>query len=504
MLFVGFLLISLAYALIPKKDFVPDVFVLTDISNEPDDAQSLVRLLLYSNELNIKGIVATTSFWLNYTVHDEDIYPILDAYEKVHKNLLKHSPDYPTADYFRSIVGKGSKRYGLAALELEELSEGAANLIESVDSTPDTIYVLMWGGANVLAEALNKVSQTRSQLQVDEFCQKIVVYSISDQDNAGPWIRKFYPLIKYIASVHGFNMYGHSSWVGISGDVYNCVDTGGPDSSLVSKEWAANNVQSVGALGKVYPDIMFNMEGDTPSTLYVLPNGLGDPSEPSYGSWGGRYTLSDISLVSGHHYGDALDYAIGVNNETFVSGKATIWKWRPAFQNDFAGRMQWTVKKFKDASHQPIIVVNETTSYLPTSLEVDCDSTVTLDASKSYDLNGKNLKYKWYHYREPSLNQGNIDELEEIQISKVNDEGSIVTFQTPSFKKSCYNLFGRPLGHCKTYHIVLEVTNDGTPSLTTYRRYLIKPQMGDNVYEEAEYKQSFFNADNAQVVHDEL
>jgi hypothetical protein len=37
------------------------VFVLTDITNEPDDQESLVRFLVYANEYDIEGIVATTS-----------------------------------------------------------------------------------------------------------------------------------------------------------------------------------------------------------------------------------------------------------------------------------------------------------------------------------------------------------------------------------------------------------------------------------------------------------
>ena len=42
------------------------VIVMTDISsiqagvNEPDDTQSLVRFLLYSNEFDIEGLIATS------------------------------------------------------------------------------------------------------------------------------------------------------------------------------------------------------------------------------------------------------------------------------------------------------------------------------------------------------------------------------------------------------------------------------------------------------------
>jgi hypothetical protein len=224
-------------ALIPEKDLKPNIFVLTDISNEPDDAESLVRLLLYTNELNLEGIVATTSYWLNYTVHDEDIYPIIDAYEKVYPNLLKHSEHYPTAEYLRSIISTGKPVYGLKALE-DKISRGAESLISAIDGTPveDGLYVLVWGGASVIAEALNHVKTTRSKKQVTEFITKLTIYSISDQDNAGPWIRFNFPKLKYIASIHGFNQYGHAAWVGISGEIYNAFDDGGPDSSLVSKK----------------------------------------------------------------------------------------------------------------------------------------------------------------------------------------------------------------------------------------------------------------------------
>lgn len=479
--------LPLVLGLIPAKDFKPDVFVLTDISNEPDDAESLVRLLLYSNELNIKGIAATTSFWLNNTIHDEDIYPILDAYEKVHPNLLKHA-QYPSAQDFRDITYKGAPVYGLKVFDQPELSEGASNLINSIDESDD-IFVLLWGGANVLAEALHEVSNTRTPQEASNFAAKITVYSISDQDNAGPWIRRNFPEVRYIASVHGFNQYGVSAWVGISGDKWNYVDLGGPDTSLVTKDWIKEKVQSVGPLGAAYPTFMFNMEGDTPSTLFVLPNGLSDPHEPSYGSWGGRYTLTDISGLSGNHYADATDYAVGVNGETYVSAQASIWRWREAFQNDFEARMQWTVKDFDSTVHQPIIVANDTTNYLPTKLDVEVGTKLVIDASKSYDLNGRKLTYKWFHYREPSLTQGNIGEVPEIPINSLNDEGSIVEIEVPDYVGACFNLFRRPLDSCKSYHIVLDVSNDGTPSLHTYRRFILYTNPGSKTPENMNIKE---------------
>ncbi|MCB1128715.1 MAG: DUF1593 domain-containing protein, partial [Verrucomicrobiae bacterium] len=57
--------VSLALALTATLAVAKErVFVLTDISNEPDDEESLVRFLVYANEYDIEGLVATTSTWL--------------------------------------------------------------------------------------------------------------------------------------------------------------------------------------------------------------------------------------------------------------------------------------------------------------------------------------------------------------------------------------------------------------------------------------------------------
>lgn len=474
--------------LVPAKDYRPDVFVLTDISNEPDDAQSLIRLLLYTNEVNLKGIVATTSYWLNDTIHDEDIYPILDAYEKVQPNLLLHSPDYPTAEYLRSITKTGKPVYGLEAIEdAKKVSSGAQLLIDTLKSLKqddDHLFVLVWGGANVLAEALNQMSLKMKKDELDQIISKLTVYAISDQDNSGPWIRHKFPKLRYIASIHGFNHYGESTWVGISGEVYNNFDHGGPNSTLVAKEWVKENLQIASPLGQCYPDVMFNMEGDTPSTLFVLPNGLNWPLNPEYGGWGGRYTLTDLS-ANFLHYGDVQDQVVGVDGKLITSNKATIWRWREAYQTDFKERMRWTVESFETAAHEPIVVFNDTESTVkPISIEAATNATLVLDLSKSFDLNGSPLSYKWFHYRELSATQGNLIEVPEIPIESLNDEGSIVSVSVPDYPQACLSIFRKPLP-CKLYHIIAEVTNES--GLKGYQRFILKPFKDPNgIYSDIE------------------
>ena len=66
------------------------VIILTDIENEPDDAQSLVRFLTYSNQFDVEGIIATTSVWLRNKTAEWRIYEILEAYEKECKRIVKN------------------------------------------------------------------------------------------------------------------------------------------------------------------------------------------------------------------------------------------------------------------------------------------------------------------------------------------------------------------------------------------------------------------------------
>jgi len=50
------------------------VLVLTGISNEPDDEESMVRFLVCANEFDIAGLVATTLTWLRQTTRVDLIH----------------------------------------------------------------------------------------------------------------------------------------------------------------------------------------------------------------------------------------------------------------------------------------------------------------------------------------------------------------------------------------------------------------------------------------------
>ncbi|KAF4947365.1 hypothetical protein FSARC_13986 [Fusarium sarcochroum] len=448
--------------------FKPRVFIVSDISNEPDDAESLVRYLLYSNQFQTEGLVACTSTWMRTKVCPQDIHKIIDAYAGAVDNLNKHArPDfqYPSAEYLRSIIKSGPPVYGSKALGPDTpFSEGSELLLKSITtSLEDPLWILCWGGTNVLAQVFSKVKNTVSEDEFAALLSKLRIYTISDQDDTGAWIRNNFPDLFYI--------------------LHPRLEPGGPDFSKLTKEWLKENVQ-IGPLGSAYPDYLFISEGDTPTFLYLIQNGLGVPDHPEYGSWGGRYHLTDISDdgLASKHYSDTVDIVTGKDGKTYKSNHATIWRWRDAYQNDFAARIQWTLSSsLSSVNHHPIVSINGSSGPAPVYIEAEAGTTISLDASGTYDPDGDIITFKWWHYREPSATQWlAFVEVEEIKIEKKEPEGKVVDVTLPGPEKSCVELLSRaPIDKGQPLHIILEVTDSGTPSLTSFKRVVIQPTNKD-------------------------
>lgn len=146
------------------------IIVLTDITNEPDDQQSLVRFLVYANEFDIEGFVATTSNWLKNKVRQDKIEELILAYGKVRSNLEKHSKGYPTEQYLLSVTKSHLPLFGMDGVGQGKDTEGSELIIRSADKADQRpLWISVWGGANCLAQALWKVKATRSAEELKTF-----------------------------------------------------------------------------------------------------------------------------------------------------------------------------------------------------------------------------------------------------------------------------------------------------------------------------------------------
>ena len=461
----------------------PRVVIISDIGNEPDDQMSLTRLLVYSNELDLEALIAATSTWQKSITHPETMHALVAAYGQVRENLLLHAQGWPAAELLDSRIASGQPEYGMGAVGAGKSSAGSKGIIQAVDREDvRPVWVCLWGGANTLAQALLDVRASRTPEQLAAFVAKMRVYSISDQDDAGPWIRKEFPGLYYIVqpSDEKSGEYMYATWTGISGDRYY-RNGAGADFTTVTNEWLEANIRSKGPMGKMYPRFAFIMEGDTPSFLGLIDNGLGSWRRPDWGGWGGRYVFRQphgethpIWTQGGDEFfrSTSQDTVVGMDSKTYSSDQATIWRWREAFQHDFAARMSWTVEDFAHANHNPVAVVNGIGGTEPILIEAEVGKPVKVDASGSHDPDkGQRLHYRWFHYAAAGSAGANA--------SPVTINGGDMAVATVTATSVCREPWmPLPAGMFKctgdgTAHIILAVTDDGSPSLTSYRRVIL-------------------------------
>jgi len=463
-----FQLISFLCLATPSHAQKPRVVVLTDISyDEPDDAESLVRYLLYANEFDTEGLIATTSIWrwrAKDEIRPDMIRKAVEAYGKVRNNLLVHADGYPTETSLLGVIKEGRLGEGMEAVGEGKSTEASRHIISVVDKEDERpVWIQLWGGAIDLAQALWDVKNTRSEKEVKDFVAKLRVYEIGGQDSTGAWIAHTFPDIFWIRSAVQFQ--------GISRRVDNnkkWEKARGGNESVFEADWIDEHIQSHGPLGAQYPAPHYKHEGDTPAFLHLLPTGLATPEQINYGNWGERFSSEKqknphaVNPVEGQEQFEPYWMYAGAS-DTWSYGSTTyednifapLFRWRTAFQHDFAARMDWSITPdYDDANHNPIAILNGEKGKEIIHLKAKCGEKIQLSAEGSTHPDGDRLSYEWYQYEEPGSYRG--------KINIKHDSEQVATFQAPKVKEP------------ETIHIILTVKDNGEPGLYAYRRVIVK------------------------------
>ncbi len=444
--------------------------VIVTSDGEIDDECSLVRFLLYANEWDIEGIITSSSqyHWQGHKWAGDDwALPYLEAYAKVLPNLRLHDENYPSAAYLkeRTLLGNVASEG-----EMLEITEGSQFMVKVLldESDERPIWIQAWGGTNTIARALKTIEENHPE-KMERVAKKIRFYFIWEQDDTYQ---------KYIRPVWGkYNIPTIISDQFIAIFYHWKKYLPAHEQKYLSAKWMNENIlHNHGPLLSMYPahkegdkgfdEGDFRSEGDSPAFLHTIPTGLRSLESPDFGGWGGRYVRVreniwlDPVQEEGYRYPEGRWYGNSAwgrerlkeakpNDQPLTEYLKPTWRWVEAFQNDFAARADWSIKAYEEANHAPIVNLSH-----PEDLKAHPGESILLSAQGSHDPDGDEISYQWWYYPEPSTYTGDFNLQDSSQ--------ETIRITLPKDAKSG-----------QTFHIICEVTDQGLPPLTRYRRIIV-------------------------------
>ncbi len=244
----------------------PRILITTDIGGtDPDDNQSMMHYLLYSNEFDCEGLISSPSYGDGNAA---ETIRMIGLYEQDLPILRQHAEGWPEPDYLRSITKQG--RHGAAPLcgysNSTEGSDWIVKCARKEDSRP--LYILVWGGLDDVAQALHDAPDIATKIRVNWI--------------GGP--NKKWSLPSYCYIVENFpNLWFIEDNESYRGFIANRKDTGKYHAGFYE-----NFVKGAGHLGADFYNYKEGLPklGDTPTLLYMMD---GDPAIPERESWGGSF-----------------------------------------------------------------------------------------------------------------------------------------------------------------------------------------------------------------------
>jgi Protein of unknown function (DUF1593) len=484
-----------------------DAPLRTIVTTDPelDDLNSMLHLLLYSNEIDIEGLVysasrhhwsgdgkGTTYFhedrgydepqtewrWKPGQSHIEDA---LDAYAQVYANLERHDRRYPSPRSLRS-------KYRVGNIQFEgdtaEATPGS-RLIEDVllDHKPGRVVLQAWGGPNTIARALMSIEErykgTRAWPAIQrKVSEKAIITQFSAQDDTfRDYIAPRWPDVEV-------RDLATTTWG------YFAFRTVLPaDQAYLERDWMSQNVTSVGPVGAEYrvwgdgkqmspgdredyfglsgysADELRAMgyfvwiepraagswisEGDSSNWAILIDNGLRNAEDATWGGWGSR---AEPTPENPRHYSSELAVDSTPSGESPDDYKTA--RWFAPIMNDFAARMRWTVTPHRSrANHEP----SARLLHPRRDIVVRPGETVRLHTLVS-DPDGDRVTARWWQYREAGTYEG------EVTVSDIASPWRGLGRATMTVPGDA-----RP---GQTIHLILEARDDGEPALTSYQRVI--------------------------------
>lgn len=364
-----FLLFSqLAYTQGIKMGDKPRIIITAD--PELDDTNSLIRMILYSSDLQIEGLIYASSqfhwkgdgkgtkwfvpgreydrFGMNecpctswrWAENEQFIHDIVAAYEKSYSNLKTHNAEYPSPAYLKSVI-----RYGNIAFDGDYSQDTpGSQLIRQLilDDKPGKLFITAWGGASTIARALFTIQRdfelTEQWSEIkNKINRKVVLLPSGDQDDTiGNYISRNWPEIETRQFQQGPN-YGYGAQIRASDE----------NAPYLTAEWMHENISQKGPLGQLYRvwgdgkqmvkndkvdffgfsgktrEELKEMgyfvwmpiqekgswlgEGDNHTVMNMLGNGLRASEKGTYGGWGGRTIVKKSIEVPGMSFSGSAE-----------------------------------------------------------------------------------------------------------------------------------------------------------------------------------------------------
>lgn len=484
---------------------------------ELDDQNSLIRLLMYSSDLQIEGLIYASSgfhwkgdgkgtlweqpnreynrFGLNlcpceswrWAEDERFIHNVVEAYETVYPNLIIHNQAYPDPELLKSKIRFGNIKFDGDISEDSPGSELIKSLI--LDDIPGKLYLTAWGGQSTIARALKSIQEEFEATSkwsniLEKINQKVVLLPSGDQDNTyEKYIQPNWPEIEYRQFQDGPNY------------SYGAQNNATPENSIyLTSEWMKPNISDRGPLGDLYRvwgdgkqmvegdifdyfgfseysdqelrDMGYIVwtpvqkkgswlgEGDNPTFMNMLGNGLRAYEEGYFGGWGGRVitevnrSIAETPSDSTSEGSSLQDIAGSMNFMPSARSNTDFPNFFPAAQNDFAARLKWSVTpNYEDANHEPSVEMDGSNSF-----KAKPGESVTLKAKIS-DPDGDEVTLNWWQFEGLGM---------PVDLRPDDSSNQIEFIVSESAKTGDF------------IHIILEGRDNGVPNLTRYERIIIE------------------------------